>query len=53
MGHNVGVERNLNKGSMLDQFILSRANNMPELIFNQNSNQDQNVKKRFFELDHA
>lgn len=48
-----GIGRNIQNGMCRDTFVLSRANNLPELVFNQNSGQDKNNRKRFFELDHA
>jgi len=50
-GH--GLRSNLDKGSCRDKFILSRNLNLPELVFNQEPKQDDNVRKRFFEIDHA
>ena len=43
MGHaglnskSIGIGRNIQKGTCYDKFILVRANNMPELVFNQNN----------------
>lgn len=48
-----GIGRKFSNGSQLDKFILTRKNNLPELIFNQNSGQDLNNKQRFFEIDHS
>lgn len=49
----LGQRSNLDKGSTVDRMILTRKLNLPELIFNQDSRQDRNVKKRFFEIDHG
>ena len=46
-----GVGRTMHKGSTFDQYIITRGNNFPELIFNQNPKQDKNIRKRFFEVD--
>lgn len=50
-GH--GLRSGMDKGSCVDQFVLTRKLNFPELIFNLDPRQDKNVKKRFFEIDHA
>jgi len=47
-----GVGNCSSKGSCSDQFLLTRQWNIPEMIFNQNPNQDISVKNRFFEVDH-
>lgn len=47
-----GRGRTCHKGSKIDKFVLTRKNNLPEMVFNQNSRQDFNNKKRFFEVNH-
>lgn len=48
---NIGLGKSPNKCSV-DHFVLNRKWNIPEIVFNQNPAQDENMKKRFFELDH-
>ena len=47
-----GTGRSSHFGSQLDRYVITRKNNIPELIFNQNSYQDYNVKKRYYDVDH-
>lgn len=47
-----GIGRSMHKGHGHDHFIIYRGINLPELVFNQDPLQDQNVRKRYFEFDH-
>lgn len=53
MSSGKGVCRAQQKSFKDDFCVLSRWLNCPELIFNQNSEQDENLKARFFEQGHA
>ena len=53
MSSGYGLGRSFNKETEQDTCVISRLNNMPELIFNQNYNQDKSVNKRYFEQDFA
>ena len=47
-----GTGKLIHKGHANDHFVIYRGINLPELIFNQDPHQDQNVRKRYFEFDH-
>ena len=47
-----GIGRNMHKGHGHDHFVIYKGINLPELVFNQDPRQDQNVRKRYFEVDH-
>ena len=47
-----GIGRSTNHGHCQDFFLLQKGNNLPELVFNQDSGQDKNIRKRFFEYDY-
>ena len=53
MSNGYGLGRSFNKQIEKDQLVISRLNNMPEFVFNQNYNMDKNVSKRFFQQDFA